>query len=110
MLKKIFVLLVILGLAFGLVLFTLNGYSFEYLWPNSPWLANVAVPLTIAVAIVVHRTVAVAIFVDIVVCCAVIVVVVVVRWSPLLLTPLSIGRQQKKRQKHHHKFFLVTSH
>ena len=38
--------------AFGLVLFTLNGYSFEYLWPNSPWLANVAVPLTIAVAIV----------------------------------------------------------
>ncbi len=38
--------------AFGLVLFTLNGYSFEHLWPNSPWLANVAVPLSICLAIV----------------------------------------------------------
>jgi two-component system, sensor histidine kinase LadS len=38
--------------AFGLVLFTLNGYSFEYLWPNNPWLANVAVPLSICLAIV----------------------------------------------------------
>jgi two-component system, sensor histidine kinase LadS len=38
--------------AFGLVLFTLNGYSFEHLWPNSPWLANVAVPLSICMAIV----------------------------------------------------------
>lgn len=38
--------------AFGLVLFTLNGFSFEYLWPKSPWLANVAVPLSICLAIV----------------------------------------------------------
>lgn len=38
--------------AFGLVLFTLNGYSFEYLWPDNPWLANVAVPLSICFAIV----------------------------------------------------------
>ncbi len=38
--------------AFGLVLFTLNGYSFEYLWPNNPWLANVAVPLSICFAII----------------------------------------------------------
>ncbi len=38
--------------AFGLVLFTLNGYSFEYLWPNHPWLANVAVPLSICFAII----------------------------------------------------------
>jgi two-component system, sensor histidine kinase LadS len=38
--------------AFGLVLFTLNGYSFEYLWPNNPWLANVAVPLSICLAII----------------------------------------------------------
>lgn len=38
--------------AFGLVLFTLNGYSFEYLWPDEPWLANVAVPLSICLAIV----------------------------------------------------------
>ena len=38
--------------AFGLVLFTLNGYSFEYLWPDSPWLANVAVPLSICIAVV----------------------------------------------------------
>jgi diguanylate cyclase (GGDEF)-like protein len=38
--------------AFGLVLFTLNGYSFEYLWPKSPWLANVAVPLSICLAII----------------------------------------------------------
>lgn len=38
--------------AFGLVLFTLNGYSFEYLWPQNPWLANVAVPLSICLAII----------------------------------------------------------
>ncbi|MFZ5638630.1 MAG: diguanylate cyclase [Pseudomonadota bacterium] len=38
--------------AFGLVLFTMNGYAFEYLWPNSIWLANVAVPLTICIALI----------------------------------------------------------
>jgi diguanylate cyclase (GGDEF)-like protein len=38
--------------AFGLVLFTLNGFSFEYLWPRNPWLANVAVPLSICFAII----------------------------------------------------------
>jgi two-component system, sensor histidine kinase LadS len=38
--------------AFGLVLFTLNGFSFEYLWPKNPWLANVAVPLSICFAII----------------------------------------------------------
>ena len=38
--------------AFGLVLFTINGYSFEYLWPKHPWLANVAVPLSICLAII----------------------------------------------------------
>jgi len=38
--------------AFGLVLFTLNGYSFEYFWPNNPWLANLAVPATISLAVV----------------------------------------------------------
>ena len=38
--------------AFGLVLFTLNGYSFEYLWPDNPWLANVTVPLSICFAII----------------------------------------------------------
>ena len=38
--------------AFGLVLFTLNGYSFEYLWPRNPWLANIAVPLSICLAII----------------------------------------------------------
>lgn len=38
--------------AFGLVLFTMNGYSFEYLWPDNPWLANVAIPLSICFAIV----------------------------------------------------------
>jgi len=31
---------------FGLVLFCLNGLAFEYLWPNSPWLANHAIPLS----------------------------------------------------------------
>ena len=30
----------------GLVLFTLNGLGFEYLWPKSPWLADKAVPLS----------------------------------------------------------------
>jgi diguanylate cyclase (GGDEF)-like protein len=38
--------------AFGLALFTINGYSFEYLWPKSPWLANVAVPLSICLSII----------------------------------------------------------
>lgn len=38
--------------AFGLVLFTLNGYSFEYFWPKNPWLANVAVPASICLAMV----------------------------------------------------------
>ncbi|HJW45004.1 MAG TPA: diguanylate cyclase [Lysobacter sp.] len=36
--------------AFGLVLFTLNGMGFEYLWPNSTWLADKSVPLSICLA------------------------------------------------------------
>ncbi len=36
--------------AFGLVLFTLYGLGFEYLWPNSPWLADKSVPLSICLA------------------------------------------------------------
>ncbi|NYZ63135.1 sensor domain-containing diguanylate cyclase [Luteimonas deserti] len=38
--------------AFGLVLFTLNGLGFEYLWPESPWLADHAVPISICLALV----------------------------------------------------------
>ncbi len=38
--------------AFGLVLFTMNGFSFEYLWPDSVWLANKAVPLSICLALI----------------------------------------------------------
>jgi len=38
--------------AFGLVLFTLNGFGFEYLWPRSPWLADHAVPLSICLALI----------------------------------------------------------
>ncbi len=38
--------------AFGLVLFTLNGFGFEYLWPNWPWLADRAVPLSICLALI----------------------------------------------------------
>ena len=38
--------------AFALVLFTLNGYGFEYLWPNWPWLADAAVPLSICLALI----------------------------------------------------------
>ncbi|RZI94804.1 MAG: hypothetical protein EOP39_30150, partial [Rubrivivax sp.] len=38
--------------AFGLVLFTLNGYGFEYFWPDSPWLADAAVPLSICLALI----------------------------------------------------------
>ena len=34
---------------FGLVVFCLNGLAFEYLWPNSPWLANLAIPLSMAI-------------------------------------------------------------
>ncbi|HEV8695688.1 MAG TPA: diguanylate cyclase [Lysobacter sp.] len=36
--------------AFGLVLFTLNGLGFEYLWPNSIWLADKSVPLSICLS------------------------------------------------------------
>ena len=38
--------------AFGLVLFTLNGYGFEYFWPESPWMADAAVPLSICLALI----------------------------------------------------------
>ena len=35
---------------FGLVMFCLNGLAFEYLWPNTPWLANQAIPLSMALS------------------------------------------------------------
>ncbi|WP_158635299.1 sensor domain-containing diguanylate cyclase [Luteimonas cucumeris] len=38
--------------AFGMVLFTLNGLGYEYLWPNSPWLADKSVPLSICLALI----------------------------------------------------------
>src|SRR5690606_2027234 len=38
--------------AFGLVLFTLNGFGFEYLWPDLPWLADRSVPLSICLALI----------------------------------------------------------
>lgn len=34
----------------GLVLLCLNGLAFEFLWPQSPWLANVAIPMSMSVA------------------------------------------------------------
>ena len=34
---------------FGMVLFCLNGLAFEYLWPNSPKLANHAIPLSMCI-------------------------------------------------------------
>jgi diguanylate cyclase (GGDEF)-like protein len=37
---------------FGLVLFCLNGLAFEYLWPNSPWMANLAIPLSMCLSMV----------------------------------------------------------
>ena len=36
--------------AFGFVLFCLNGLAFEYLWPNVPWLANTAIPVSMALS------------------------------------------------------------
>ena len=36
--------------AFGMVLFTLFGLGFEYLWPNQLWLADKSVPLSICLA------------------------------------------------------------
>ncbi|WP_158987766.1 sensor domain-containing diguanylate cyclase [Lysobacter panacisoli] len=36
--------------AFGMVLFTLNGLGFEYLWPNSSWMSDRMVPLSICMA------------------------------------------------------------
>ncbi|BDU17143.1 diguanylate cyclase [Lysobacter auxotrophicus] len=36
--------------AFGLVLFTLNGLGFEYLWPTSTWLNDRMVPLSVCLA------------------------------------------------------------
>lgn len=38
--------------AFGLVLFTLNGLGFEYLWPGSPWMADHMVPISICLALI----------------------------------------------------------
>ncbi len=38
--------------AFGMVLFTLNGLGFEYLWPNSAWWADKSVPLSICLALI----------------------------------------------------------
>jgi two-component system, sensor histidine kinase LadS len=38
--------------AFGLVLFTLNGFGFEYLWPESTWMADKSVPLSICLALI----------------------------------------------------------
>jgi len=38
--------------AFGMVLFTLNGLGFEYFWPESPWLADTAVPVSICLALI----------------------------------------------------------
>jgi diguanylate cyclase (GGDEF)-like protein len=35
---------------FGLVMLCLNGLAFEYLWPNSPWWANQAIPLSMAIS------------------------------------------------------------
>lgn len=35
---------------FGFVLLCLNGLAFEYLWPGSPWLANTAIPVSMALA------------------------------------------------------------
>lgn len=37
---------------FGMVLFTLNGLGFEYLWPDSPWMADKSVPMSICLALV----------------------------------------------------------
>jgi two-component system, sensor histidine kinase LadS len=38
--------------AFGMVLFTLNGLGFEYLWPNSPWWTDKSVPVSICLALI----------------------------------------------------------
>lgn len=38
--------------AFGMVLFTLNGLGFEYLWPDSAWWADKSVPLSICLALI----------------------------------------------------------
>jgi two-component system, sensor histidine kinase LadS len=35
---------------FGMVLFCLNGLAFEYLWPNSSWLANHSIPLSMCIS------------------------------------------------------------
>ena len=35
----------------GLFLASMSGLSFQYLWPDSPWLANMAVPLTEVLAV-----------------------------------------------------------
>ena len=38
---------------FGFVQLCLNGLAFEYLWPDAPWLANVAVPVSMSLGMLV---------------------------------------------------------
>ncbi len=38
--------------AFGAVMLSVNGLAFQYFWPGSPWLANLAVPLSIALGLI----------------------------------------------------------
>lgn len=35
----------------GLFLFSMSGLAYQYLWPNSSWVANIAIPLTEALAV-----------------------------------------------------------
>ncbi|ABW67486.1 7TM diverse intracellular signaling domain-containing protein [Desulfosudis oleivorans] len=48
--ERSYLFLVLLILSYSLFQFTLNGFSFQYLWPNSIWWANNCLPMFMGLA------------------------------------------------------------
>ncbi|MFZ5565125.1 MAG: 7TM diverse intracellular signaling domain-containing protein [Thermodesulfobacteriota bacterium] len=51
--EKSYILLVLFILCYTLFQFTLNGFSFQYLWPNAIWWANNCLPMFMGLAMVI---------------------------------------------------------
>ncbi|MEW6076412.1 MAG: 7TM diverse intracellular signaling domain-containing protein [Thermodesulfobacteriota bacterium] len=50
--EKSYIYLVLFILSYTLFQFTLNGFSFQYLWPNSVWWANKCLPMFMCLSVV----------------------------------------------------------